>query len=141
MARLVLDTNSLIQCISHRSPYHELWLSFLDGRNELCVSTEILEEYAEILEQKTSARFSELTMDVIANNPYTLFVTPFYKFNVIEADPDDNKFVDCAVVAHARFIVTEDRHYDVLKNLPFPRMDIIKLDDAMNELLKDSLIV
>ena len=38
MARLVLDTNSLIQCISHRSPYHELWLSFLDGRNELCVS-------------------------------------------------------------------------------------------------------
>jgi len=62
MARLVLDTNSLIQCISRRSSYHDLWISFLDGRNNLCVSTEILEEYAEILANKTSARFSELAI-------------------------------------------------------------------------------
>jgi len=31
MAKLVVDTNSLIQCISRRSRYHDLWLSFLDG--------------------------------------------------------------------------------------------------------------
>ena len=54
MARLVVDTNSLIQCISRRSRYHDLWLSFLDGRNVMCVSTEILSEYAEILERYTS---------------------------------------------------------------------------------------
>ena len=56
MARLVLDTNSLIQCIARRSRYHDLWISFLDGRNILCVTTEILEEYAEILERKTSPK-------------------------------------------------------------------------------------
>ena len=48
MARLVLDTNSLIQCIAHRSRYHAIWLSLLDGRNRLCVSNEILEEYEEM---------------------------------------------------------------------------------------------
>ena len=114
MARLVLDTNSLIQCISRQSQYHDLWLSFLDGRNILCVSTEILAEYTEILETKTSVAFAELALEVITNNPYTEFITPWYHFNAIKADPDDNKFVDCAVVANAKFIVTEDRHYNEL---------------------------
>jgi predicted nucleic acid-binding protein len=86
MARLVLDTNSLIQCISRRSRYHDLWRSFLDGRNTLCVSTEILEEYVEVLECKTSVLFAELALDVITNNPYTEFINPWYHFNAIKAD-------------------------------------------------------
>ena len=131
MARLVLDTNSLVQCISRQSRYHELWLSFLDGRNQLCVTTEILEEYAEIIERLTNHRFSELALDVITNNPNTLFVSIFYNFEIIDSDPDDNKFVDCAVAANAKFIVTEDSHYNVLKKLEFPKVDIISLDDMM----------
>ena len=131
MARLVLDTNSLLQCISRRSKYHDLWLSLLDGRNELCVSTEILEEYAEILERKTSPKFAELALDVISNNPYTVFITPYYHFKLIVADPDDDKFVDCAVASNAKFIVTEDSHYDVLQDLDFPHVDVIKLDEII----------
>lgn len=131
MARLVLDTNSLLQCVSRRSKYHELLLSLLDGRNELCVSTEILEEYAEILERKTSPKFAELALDVISNNPYTVFITPYYHFKLIVADPDDDKFVDCAVASNAKFIVTEDSHYDLLQDLIFPRVDVIKLDEII----------
>ena len=131
MSRLVLDTNSLIQCVSRRSAYHELWLSFLDGRNTLCVTTEILDEYVEILEQKASSQYSSLVLDIIVNNPYTLFVTPYYHFNLITVDPDDNKFVDCAVVANAKYIVTEDHHYNVLRTIDFPQVDIIKLDEIM----------
>lgn len=131
MARLVLDTNSLVQCIAHRSPYHDLWLSFLDGRNELCVTTEILDEYAEILERVASPKFAELALDVITNNPYTIFTHPFYNFHLITADPDDDKFVDCAVASNAKFIVTEDSHYNVLKSVVFPVVEIIKLDEIM----------
>lgn len=134
MARLVLDTNSLIQCIARRSRYHDLWLSLLDGRNMLCVTTEILEEYAEILERKTNPRFSELALNVIENNPYTLFVTPYYHFKLIAADPDDDKFVDCAIAANAKFIVTEDSHYNVLQDLDFPKVEVIKLDEIMEVL-------
>ena len=136
MSRLVLDTNSLIQCISRRSRYHELWLSLLDGRNTLCVSTEVLEEYTEILQRKTSARFAELALDVITNNPYTLFVTPYYHFQLITADPDDNKFVDCAVAGNAKYIVTEDSHYDVLPDIDFPKVEIIKLDDIIRQMIQ-----
>ena len=134
MSRLVIDTNSLLQCISRRSRYHDLWLSLLDGRNELCVSTEILEEYAEILERYTSPEFAEAALGVITNNPFTLFVNPYYRFKLVEADPDDDKFVDCAVASNAKFVVTEDSHFDVLKKIDFPKIEVISLDDIIQQL-------
>lgn len=129
--KLVLDTNSLIQCISRRSRYHDLWLSFIDGHNHMCVTTEILNEYVEILQRETSETIASLVLEVILNNPHTLFINTFYKFNLITADPDDNKFIDCAVAAQAKYIVTEDHHYDVLREVEFPKVDIIGLDEAM----------
>ena len=129
--RLVLDTNSLIQCVSRRSRYHDLWLSFIDGHNQLCVTTEILNEYVEILQRETTENFASIMLEVILNNPNTLFINIFYKFNLIISDPDDNKFIDCAIAAQAKYIVTEDHHYDVLRDLEFPKVDIIGLDDAM----------
>ena len=131
MGRIVLDTNSLIQSIPSRSPYRPIWNSFMDGTNILCVSGEILNEYEEILERETSHAFALLAMNVIINNPYTIFVTPYYRFNLIKADPDDNKFVDCAVAGNARFVVTEDSHYKILREIDFPKVDIISLDDML----------
>lgn len=132
MGRIVLDTNSLIQCISRRSPYHEIWLSLLDGRNQLCMSNEMLEEYEEILERHASHNFAVYAVNVILNNPNTIFVTPTYHLGLISADPDDNKFVDCAFAANAKFIVTEDHHFDILHTVGFPRIDIIGLDDFLS---------
>lgn len=103
----------------------------------LCVSNEILEEYEEILERNTSHEFAILALNVILNNPNTVFVTPFFHFKLIENDPDDNKFVDCAVVGNAKFIVTEDHHFDILKDIAFPRVDIMRLDDML-DILQDS---
>ena len=134
MSRLVIDTNSLLQCISRRSRYHDLWLSLLDGRNELCVTTEILEEYAEILERHTSSEFAESALGVITNNPFTVFVNPFYRFKLLEADPDDNKFVDCAVASNAKFVITEDSHFDILKRIDFPKIEVIGLDDIIKQI-------
>ena len=132
--KLVLDTNSLIQCVSRRSRYHDLWMSFIDGRNFLCVTTEILNEYVEILQQETSESFALLALEVILNNPHTLFTNIFYKFNLITADPDDNKFIDCAIAAQANYIVTEDHHYDILKQTPFPYINVIDIDEFIRVL-------
>lgn len=134
MERVVLDTNSLIQCISKRSPYHRIWERILKGERTLCVSNEIIEEYEEVLERNISHRFAVLAINVIINNPYTLFITPYYHFNLIQQDPDDNKFVDCAVSANARFIVTEDHHFNILKSIEFPRVEIIGLDDFIKQI-------
>ena len=135
MARLVIDTNCLLQCISRRSIYHDLWVSLLDGRNTLCVSTEILEEYTELFQKFTSAEFAEAALGVITNNIHTEFITPYYHFNLIPNDPDDNKFVDCAIAGNAKYIVTNDHHYDVLRNTSFPHVDVISLDDFMAEIV------
>ena len=54
---------------------------------------------------------TKLTLDVILNNLYISFLTPYYKFNLIKSDPNDNKFLNYAVIANAKFIMTEDRHF------------------------------
>ncbi len=131
MANLVLDTNSLIQCVSRRSAYHGLWLSLLDGRNRLCVTTEILDEYVEIMEQKAGAKYASLVLEIITSSPYTLFVTPYYHFNLIVADPDDNKFVDCAITAGATFIVSNDRHFNELQQYDFPKVAVRTLPEFL----------
>ena len=54
---------------------------------------------------------------------------PHYTFALIEADKDDNKFVDCAIAANAKCIVTEDKHFKVLENIPFPKVEVIGIED------------
>jgi predicted nucleic acid-binding protein len=97
-------------------------------------TTEILNEYEEILERLAGTEVAKLTINTILNNPKTIFCTPYYCFKIIQSDPDDNKFVDCAVVANAKFIVTEDHHFDILKQCSFPKVDIISLDDFMQQI-------
>lgn len=59
--------------------------------------------------------------------------THFY-FHLIEQDPDDNKFVDCAIIAGADYIVSEDSHFRVLKDIPFPSVPVILLNEFMKKL-------
>lgn len=73
-------------------------------------------------------------INLILNNPFTLLFTPYFHFNLIKSDPDDNMFVDCAIVANAKFIVTEDKHFNILKQYPFPKVDIIGLDRFLESL-------
>ncbi|MBQ7463075.1 MAG: putative toxin-antitoxin system toxin component, PIN family [Bacteroidaceae bacterium] len=127
--KIVLDTNSLIQSIPRQSRYYVVWESLVKGENVLCVSNEILEEYIEILQRLTDYETAELIVKTIINSPFVELVTPYYHFQMIQADPEDNKFVDCAIAANARYIVTNDRHYDVLRQTPFPYVDVIALAD------------
>ena len=61
-------------------------------------------------------------------------VLVYYHLHLITADPDDDKFVDCAFKANARYIVTQDHHYDVLKQTPFPFIDVVSIDEFIKVL-------
>ena len=50
---------------------------------------------------------------------------------LITADPDDNKFVDCAFAANADYLVSEDSHFDILKKTSFPKLNLVTLDEFM----------
>jgi predicted nucleic acid-binding protein len=50
-----------------------------------------------------------------------------YQLNLITADEDDNKFVDCAFAANADYIITHDHHFGILKTIAFPRIPILDI--------------
>jgi predicted nucleic acid-binding protein len=61
-------------------------------------------------------------------------VTVFYNWQLITPDPDYNKFVDCAVSANANYIVTNDRHFNVLKDIDFPKINIITINQFQEKI-------
>jgi len=127
--RIVLDTNCLVQSIPKQSPYRAIWDSILTGENILCISNEILEEYAEILYRLAGAVTAEFILNALTKSAFIEYVSPYYHWNLITADPDDNKFVDCAIQANARYIVTNDHHYAILRDIKYPKIDVIALKD------------
>ncbi|MBQ3734913.1 MAG: putative toxin-antitoxin system toxin component, PIN family [Bacteroidales bacterium] len=134
MRYVVVDTNCLLRMIPLRSKYRQAWESFLDGKYILCVSNEIVSEYMEILTAKVSTSFAENIVGAILRSPFVRRFDPQFHFNLIESDPDDNKFVDCAIIANADFIVSEDSHFRVLKTIPFPKVNVLTLDEFSEEL-------
>ena len=52
-------------------------------------------------------------------------------------DKDDNKFVDCAIAGNAQFIVTNDKHFEVLKNIQFPKVEVVSSTDFLQKLQKE----
>lgn len=131
MRQVVIDTNCLVQIISLHSPYRPIWNAFLDGKYQLCVSNEILEEYQEIIERLTTPRIAENLILLILNKKNVTFVDPHFRLGLIIDDPDDNKFVDCAFASNAEFLVSEDRHFDVLKSITFPHLNLINMDEFL----------
>lgn len=134
MNRIVLDTNCLLQILPTRSPFHQMWNDILSGGVSLCVNSEILYEYEEILSQKTTAEIAHNVVEAIARLASTVFQESYIHFALIEQDVDDNKFVDCAIVTGARYVVTNDSHFDILKQIPWPKVDVITLNDFMKEM-------
>ena len=125
---VVLDTNCLIQILGIHSKYRFLWSAFMTSGYVLCISNEILHEYEEILSQKASPLVADMFLKVLARSRNVIRKDPYFRFNLIEKDKDDNKFVDCAICANAKYIVSEDHHFDVLKKCSFPKVEIVGID-------------
>lgn len=133
---VVLDTNCVVQSISRCSRYRAIWDNFMCGSYLLCVSNEILNEYQEILERVTNINVAKNILEAIVNSPFTRFYSPHFKFNLIENDYDDNKFVDCTIIANADYIVSEDVHFEILKTIPFIGVKVVGLDEFLAEMLR-----
>lgn len=107
----------------------------MTGKYQLCVTDDILREYEEIISQKTgSAEIAHNIISAILNRSNTSHVKLYYHFELITVDKDDNKFVDCAIKTNARFIVSEDKHFRVLDDIPFPHVDVIGINDFLQYL-------
>lgn len=134
MRYIVLDTNCLIQALPSKSPYHKVWSDILEGKICMCVNTDILEEYEEIVAQKTTPEIARNVVEAIANLTTTIMQNTYVHFELLPADSDDNKFVDCAVASDAEYIVTNDKHFNPLKEIPWPKVEVIKIAEFVKQL-------
>jgi putative PIN family toxin of toxin-antitoxin system len=131
--KVVIDTNVLVSIISKRSPSRWIFDSLISGKIQICVSTEISLEYREILQRKSNFAVAENISDFISVSPFVEKTDIFYRFNLIENDSTDNKFVDCAISADADYIISNDKHFQVLKTIAFPKVNIITLSEFENQ--------
>ena len=134
MRYVVIDTNCLLRMIPIRSKYRQAWEAFLNGEYVLCVSNEIISDYEEIFSEKVSSQFANNIITAILRNPCTRRYDPQYHFGLISQDADDNKFVDCAIIANADYIVSEDSHFKELNTIPFPQVRLLSLPQFMQDM-------
>jgi predicted nucleic acid-binding protein len=107
---------------------------FLQGKLELAVTTEIINEYTEILEQKTNTEVTKNVIQAMIENPSVTFVEPSYRWTMITKDADDDKYVDCAVAANADYLISNHKHFAVLDTIEFPKIKRLKLNQVKKTL-------
>jgi putative PIN family toxin of toxin-antitoxin system len=126
---IVLDTNVLLVSIPSKSKYRWIFEKLINAEFEMCISNEILMEYEEIFRRKFSNEMVENILELLLTAGNVKKITPWYHWHLIDQDKDDNKFVDCAIASNADYIITNDRHFQVLKDVEFPKVDVLTVDD------------
>jgi len=110
LTRVVLDTNVFISSFFGGNPRKiiDLWKS---GRIVLCLSPPIIEEYVKVLERMGLQNEHELNelLSLFAQGRQVLFTAKTPHLHVVEKDPDDDKFIECAVALQAGFIISGDK--------------------------------
>lgn len=89
--RVVLDTNVILRAISSKSNLADLLDNLYDGIYEIVVSNEILLEYEEKIVHFYGTRIAKSFLDFLILLPNMHRNEPFFQFNLIIQDADDNR--------------------------------------------------
>ena len=96
-----------------------------------------MEEYEEIIGGFYSPNLATNVVELLPNLKNTLRVNLYYKWELIIQDMDDNKFVDCAIACQADYVITQDKHFNILKKIPFPKVEVLKMNELKRILFGD----
>ena len=110
MTKIVLDTNVFISSFFGGNPRKiiDLWKS---GQIILCISRSIFDEYVEVLRRLGLQNEKELEelVGLFARGFHVVFTAKTPELHVVEKDPDDNMFIECAVALKSGFVITGDK--------------------------------
>lgn len=111
MSRIVIDTNVFVSSFFGGNPRQiiDLWKN---GAITLCLSRPIVEEYVEVLKRLGLREAEELEelLRLFARGFNSLYAAKTPVLDIVRDDPDDNKFIECAVALHSKVIVSGDKH-------------------------------
>lgn len=115
--KVVIDTNVFVSSFFGGNPREiiDLWKV---GKITLCVSKDILDEYTEVLQRiglEDEDEIGEL-LSLFAKGISMIFTAKTPKIKAVKNDPDDDKFIECAVALKAEVIITGDRSLEEVKD-------------------------
>ncbi len=108
--KVVIDTNIFVSSFLGGRPRQviDLWKR---GEVVLCLSKDILDEYVDVL-QRVGIGPKEGLEELLAlfkKNINIIFTLKTPRLPIVEDDPSDDKFIECAVKLKADFIITGDK--------------------------------
>lgn len=103
---------------------------------QLILSNDIINEYIEIIERKTNSFVANNIGETLLNLDSVIQIDVRFNWNLIEADKKDNKFVDVYIAGNASILVTNDKHFDILKIINFPEVIVMDIDRFLEFVLK-----
>lgn len=88
-------------------------------------------EYHEKLAEKTSPSVADNVIKLLLSLENVTLQHVTYRWGLIQSDPDDNKYADCALVSNADFLVSEDQHFKIFSTIEFPELKVIRIDEFL----------
>lgn len=115
--KVVLDTNIFISSIFWVGNPHKIVELAIDNDIEVYSSPEILTELEKVLKRDFKETQELIDKQIAIILKYSKIVRPTKKVNLVKEDPDDNKILECALSAKAKYIVSGDPHLYNLKKV------------------------
>jgi len=121
--RVVVDTNVYISAIFWGGkPRHVIDLG-RDGKIQIFTSEDIEQEILDKLMTKFGLNSEEAGRVMADFSTFTKPIRISSRINVVKDDPDDDKFIECAMECDAEFIISGDMH--LLNMKKYEGIDII----------------
>lgn len=114
MLKLVVDTNIIVSALLKPDSLPDLIINMILNKNfNLCLSEDIFDEYQGVLgREKFKGLNQEKTRRLLLKiKKDAKFVKPSFSVDVIKRDPEDNKFLECALEAKADYLITGNKKH------------------------------
>lgn len=134
--RIVLDTNVLLVSVSDRSKHHWVYQALLEQQFELAVTNSILNENEEKIGQHWHPEVAQALIRTLLELPNVIPTVISFELKLIASDPDGNKFADCAFASNSNYLVSNDKDFNILKTIGFPKIEVLRLDEFKKVLEK-----
>ena len=113
--RIVIDTNIWVSGLLWRGMPWKLLCLAEAGKVELCMAPAMLDELAKVLSyERLQPRLEQLGLTSAELVAYAMDLASIFEVPegppIVVADPDDDVFLRCAVVADATCVVSGDNH-------------------------------
>jgi putative PIN family toxin of toxin-antitoxin system len=125
--RLVLDTNIFMVALAEKYKYHWIYQALVNNKYDLVISNEILTEYQEQITYRYGVEHTEASLDFLLLLPNVILKNPSFFWQLIEADKDDNKFIDCYIAGQCDYLISNDKHIQRIRTNSFPQISVLGL--------------